>query len=196
MGGWADPGESVPHYVLLPIAARAAVPENRPMDDRARQPAAPSRWTATVLDDQGAPRDPEAARRALIDELAAARARERYRHAPMAPIEARGPIANLLGPDERLLAVRPKVLFDLRQGVANPGARRLVGELYLTSLRLILIGPSVLAYRLDEIGEVELSGDRLFLSAGNGADLALDADWPRLLREQFGAARAGARQGS
>ena len=166
------------------------------MDDRARQPAAPSRWTATVLDDQSAPRDPEAARRALIDELAAARARERYRHAPMAPIEARGPIANLLGPDERLLVVRTNVWFDLRDGVADPDARGLVADLYLTSFRLILIGPNVLTYRLDEIGEVELSGDRLFLSAGDGADLTLDADWPRLLREQIGAARARARYGS
>ena len=187
-------GGSVPRYALLPIAANAAAPENWPMDDRARQPAAPSRWPATLLDDQGAPWDPEAARRTLIDELAAARARERYRHEPMAPIEARGPIVDLLGPDERLLAVRPKVLFDLRQEVADPGARGLVGELYLTSFRLILIGPYVLTYGLDEIDEVELSGDRLFLSAGDGTGLTLDVDWPRLLRVQIGIARAGARR--
>ena len=127
-----------------------------------------------------------------IDERAAAEARERYRDEPMEPIDASGPIADVLGPAEFLLTVRIDARYD-RRAEPDPGSRGLVGDLYLTSSRLILLGRCALTYGLEEIEEIDLSGDRLRLLMGPGTGLSLDVDQPRLLRVEIAAARELAR---
>jgi hypothetical protein len=126
-----------------------------------------------------------------IDERAATQARERYRDEPMEPIDALGPITDLLGPAEQLLAVRNDVRYDRRAEPDGPGSRGLAGDLYLTSSRLILLGSCDLTYGLDDIEEMDVSGERLRLMMGRGAGLSLDVDQPRLLRVEIAAARAG-----
>ena len=141
----------------------------------------------------GTPSDPDLPAGDQADALAAEEARERYRDEPMAPIEVRGSIADLLGPTERLLAVRNDARYDRRQEAEGSRGPGLSGDLYLTSSRLILLGRFDLTFDLEEIEEIDLFGDRLRLMTGKGAGLSLDVDQPRLLRVEIGAARMGAR---
>ncbi len=112
----------------------------------------------------------------------------------MAPLEAPCSIVDMLRPTERLLAVRGHVMFDRRQSPDDSVGRGLAGDLYLTSDRLILLGRRDLVFDLEEIGEIGLAGDRLFVSTRDGTGLSIDADRPRLLRVEIGAARAAARR--
>ena len=158
------------------------------MDVREPTPAARNRRRS----DHAAAFGPDESAIVGIDERAATEARERYRDEPMAPIDASGPIADVLGPAEFLLTVRIDARYD-RRAEPDPGSRGLVGDLYLTSSRLILLGRCALTYGLEEIEEIDLSGDRLRLVMGPGTGLSLDVDQPRLLRVEIAAARELAR---
>ena len=90
--------------------------------------------------------------------------------------------------------MRRSALFDRRQPVIGSDVPTgLGGDLYLTTLRLILAGRLTLAFELDEIEDVMLSGERLLLVMKGGQGLSLDVGQPRLLRVEIAAARASAR---
>jgi hypothetical protein len=128
--------------------------------------------------------------RALADEAAAHEARESYRTQPIAALEPDARIGPLLAPGEQVLAKRGSAFVDRRQpapGSSEPSG--LAGDLYLTSRRLVLVGPHPLAFDLGEIEEAMLSGDQLLLVMRGGQGAALSVAQPRLLRVDIAAAR-------
>ncbi len=131
--------------------------------------------------------------RATEDEAAAEEARARYRCERMVALEPDSAITPLLRPGERLLAVRRCAILERRQSPPASAPAGLAGDLCLTSERLILVGRLVLAFRLDEIEDAVLSGDRLLLAMHDGAGISLAVTGPRLLRVEIATARAAAR---
>ncbi len=129
--------------------------------------------------------------RVSADEVAADRARERYRVDEMPALEPDARIAPLLGSHECVLAVRRSAQLDRRQPIPRPDAPLgLAGDLYLTSRRLVLVGRQVLSFDLGEIEEIGVSGERLLLVMSGGAGVSLDVEQPRLLRVEIATARA------
>lgn len=146
----------------------------------------------------GAPAHRDAAAifaRAEADEAEADRARERYRTEAMPALEPDGRIAPLLGPDEHVLAVRGSAFLDRREPQRGSNAPTgLAGDLYVTTRRLVLVGRLTLAFELDRIDDVLLSGERLLLVMRDGEGVSIAASQPRLLRVEIAAARASARR--
>jgi hypothetical protein len=69
------------------------------------------------------------------------------------------------------------------------------GTLYLTSRRLVHLGPEVREVDLTAIDEIGVVLERLLLvDLADGSDLAIEVDQPRVLRVQLAAARAAARR--
>jgi hypothetical protein len=132
--------------------------------------------------------------RAQADEAAAGRARDAYRTHPMPTLEPDDRIAPLLGPGERVVAIRHSAQLDRRQPTpgweAPPGV---AGDLYLTSRRLALVGRQTHSFDLGDIEEAGLSGERLLLALRDGQGVSLDVEQPRLLRVEIATARALAR---
>ena len=125
-----------------------------------------------------------------LDVAAAADARAEFRaDGPDALPDPR--IASLLSRGERLIACRGAVAFDRRQA----GLRdRPVGDLYLTSERLLFVGSPMASIPLESIEDSILAGDRIQLMLRGGVGVLIDADRARLLREQIAAARATQRE--
>ena len=96
-------------------------------------------------------------------------------------------ICHLLLPGERLVAHRGDATFDRRQPRRQ---RRPVGDLYLTSARLLFVGSPMASIPLESIEDSILIGDRIQLMVRGGVGVLIDTDRPRLLREQIAAARA------
>lgn len=131
--------------------------------------------------------------RATADALAASEARERYAAEPMAPLEADPCVAAILGPDEQVLAVRHAATFDRRHALRGSGTPLgLAGDLYVTTLRIVLIGRVVVSIRHGEVEEIGVSGERLLLVLRDGSCVSVQTPQPRLLRVEIGAARAAA----
>ena len=132
--------------------------------------------------------------RAAADAAAADEARERYRTERMATLEPDTRIAPLLDSDELLLAVRHAAVFDPRQSI--PGSDEplgLAGDLYLTSLRIVLVGRATLSLDLRDIEEIGVSGGCLILVMRDGSGVSVQAGQPRLLRVEISTALAAAR---
>jgi len=160
-------------------------------------PPTPVRGSDDAVEADGAPvlRDAdEILVRAAADENAADEARERYRTEPMALLEADDRIAPLLAPGEDVVAVRRSAVLERRE--VPPGAEGpmgLVGDLYLTSRRLVLVGRRTVSFDLGEIAEAMLAGDQLLLVMRDGQGASLGVAQPRLLRVEIAAARTAAR---
>ena len=90
-------------------------------------------------------------------------------------------VCHLLLPGEQLVAHRGAALLDRRQARRQ---RRPVGDLYLTSARLLFVGSPRASIPLESI--------QLMLRGGFG--VSIDVERPRLLREQIAAARATRRE--
>ena len=99
---------------------------------------------------------------------------------------------HLLLPGERLVAHRGGATFDRRQLRRQ---RRPVGDLYLTSARLLFVGSPNTSIPLDSIVDAIVIGDRIQLMLRGGVGVSIDVDRPSLLREQIAAARASRREG-
>jgi hypothetical protein len=100
-------------------------------------------------------------------------------------------IGHLLLPGERLVAHPGAATFDRRQPRRQ---RRPVGDLYLTSARLLFVGSPMASIPLESIEDAILVGDRIQLMVRGGVGVSIDVDRPRLLREQIAAARATRRE--
>ena len=182
--------ESVAHSVLLRF---------RGVDDRPRLRAMRNRLLARSPrgDPEAAPSVPDAPapEGANADRAASDRARSRYRCASMATIEPDAAIAPLLCPGERLHTVRRGVMFELREPLGAGTVNQCgAGDLYLTSRRLVILSRPLLDVELEWIHEVELAGDRLLLTLGDGSGVCLGVTGPQLLRVEISAARERVRQ--
>ena len=121
------------------------------------------------------------------DAAAATVARARFRADGPDALPADPWIARLMVEGELLVAKRAEVAFDRRQSSVRD---RPVGDLYVTSERLILLGSSAITIALEDIEDAALIGDCVLLMLSGGAAIAMEADRPRLLRVQIAAARA------
>ena len=148
----------------------------------------------TAVDERVSPRDDRRdAGTASRDEAAAAEARLRYRSQPMVELEPPPAIALLLRPGEALLAIRLAARCERRQDPSRMSGTGLRGDLYLTSVRLMLLSRHEVGFDLDGIDEVMVCGERLLLVMRDGTGIALDVELPRHLRVEIAAARAAAR---
>ena len=100
-------------------------------------------------------------------------------------------VCHLLLPGEQLVAHRGAALLDRRQARRQ---RRPVGDLYLTSARLLFVGSPRASIPLDSIEDAILIGDRIQLMLRGGFGVSIEVERPRLLREQIAAARATRRE--
>ena len=153
------------------------------------QPTAPAA-EGLVAEERGGPalRDAgEILSRIEADEAAAAAARSAYVKAGLPVLKPDEAIARELRADERLHARRsPAFLNHVDAHGADAGHD---GHLYLTSDRLVHVGPATFSIHLPDIEELAIAGERLLLSLVGGRGLSLDVAEPRLLRVQIGAAR-------
>ena len=129
------------------------------------------------------------------DHAASDRARAEYRCASMATIEPDPAIALLLCPGERLHTLRRGVMFEIREPLGAGTVNQCgAGDLYLTSRRMLVLSRPVLVVELEWIREIELAGDRLLLTLGDGSGVCLVVTGPQLLRVEISAARERVRQ--
>lgn len=157
-----------------------AAPDGGPEDAMAGEPAV--RDAAAIL------------ARAEADDAAAEEARDRYSTQRVPTLEPDARIAPLLASDELVLAVRHGAAFDRRQSDRSSDAPLgLSGDLYVTSLRIVLIGRVTLSLGIQDIEEIGVSGERLILILRDGSSVAVQTGQPRLLRVEIGAARAQVR---
>ena len=168
------------HKTLLPPAQEQATP----LDQRFGEQA-PEGRSGTMPQVRGVD--------VTRDEDTADAARRCYRAHGIEAVPADERIAPMLGPCERVYAVRREVRLDRRRSASAAGSA-LLGDLYVTSARVILVGRPTVAIDIEEIREAALSGDRLLLMMQDGTSAALDVDEPRLLRVQISAARAARRR--
>lgn len=141
--------------------------------------------TSTDLDGGDKRVDPRRA-----DDEEAIAARRRYRNHGIEPIAPDPCIGALLEPAELVLACHRWVALDRheRTTVEAPSAS-VRGDLYVTTARLVHVGPQVDVVELDDIEDAALVGDRVLLVTRGGAGITVDTDRPRLLRVQMAAAR-------
>ena len=142
-------------------------------------------WRPTDLDPREARPDVERA-----DDEDASAARRRYRSHGIEPLAPDPCIGLLLEPDEDVLARHHGVGLDRRQSTRAAPSAQLLGDLYVTSARLVHVGLSVLMIELDDIEDAALVGDRVLLVTRGGVGVTLETGQPRLLRVQVAAARA------
>lgn len=127
---------------------------------------------------------------ATADQAAADEARLRFRRQGIARLEPDERIGPLLGPNEQLVAVRRSAMA-YRSETPELGATSPVAvDVYVTSRRLVLAGPEVVAFDLASVDEAVISGQRLLLVLNNGIGLVLEVGRPHLLRVEIAAARA------
>lgn len=153
------------------------------------QPTAPAA-EGLVAEERSGPALREAGEvisRIEADEAAAAAARSAYVKAGLPVLKPDEAIARELRADERLYARRsPAFLNRVDADGADAGHP---GSLYLTSHRLVHLGPVTFSVGLPDIEELAIAGERLLLSLAGGQGVSLDVAEPRLLRVQIGAAR-------
>jgi hypothetical protein len=121
------------------------------------------------------------------DEGLAAAARSHYRSNEFAILETDQALRSAMGGDERLLAMRTTASIDHgpRSGL-SPWS----GQLAITTERLVAVEdvPVTLA-AFDEIDDVTLATDRVFVALSSGAGFSIQTCHPRLLRVQLAEAR-------
>jgi hypothetical protein len=133
----------------------------------------------------------ETAARASDDERDAFEARARYQSEGLPHRAPDDLVAGHLENDESLIDIRQAV--RMHRQPALDGDDLLPGRLYLTTLRLLLLGHRPLAVRLDSIEEVGLAGERLLVTLRDATGFTIEVSRPRLLRVQIAAALEAAR---
>jgi hypothetical protein len=125
------------------------------------------------------------------DEEDASDARRRFRSHGIEPLAPDACIGSMLAPGEDVLAHHRSVGLDrLQRSKEIEPTVPMLGDLYVTSARLVHLGLRVLTIELDDIEDAALVGDRVLLVIRGGTGVALETDRPRLLRVQMAAARA------
>jgi hypothetical protein len=158
------------------------------------QPTAPAA-NELVTEERGGPAlydAGESLSRIEADEAAAAAARSAYMEAGLPVLKPDEAIARELRADERLHARRAPAFLNRVDTAGASGAD--AGSLYLTSHRLVHVGPVIFSIGLPDIEELVIAGERLLLSLSGGHGVSLDVAEPQLLRVQIGAARGAPQQ--
>ena len=133
------------------------------------------------------------AARVAEDEAAATAARRQYQTKGLPALEPPAGFAPLALAGEVLHATRANALLE-RTLIAAPTPLAQAGTLYLSSERLLHVGPETTSVPLSEIDEMAVALERLFLvRLRDGTHLAIETDRPRLLRVQVAAALAATR---
>jgi hypothetical protein len=138
---------------------------------------------------EGAPLSPfagadptmDAERELVADDRATTEARTRFRNHGLPALRPDAAIAPLLGTDETLVAVT----YDATVHGAGPLAATFAGTLYLTSDRLVGLGPDGFDLALDDLDEVGLVSTRLLLALRSRRGVTIDVRQPSLLRVQI-----------
>jgi hypothetical protein len=125
---------------------------------------------------------------AAEDEALAAAARAHYRSDGLPTLTWDATAPNLLATDERLLAIRRSASIDPRP---HHRSWPLAGQLAITTERVMMVGKkAVTIASFDELDDVTLATDRLFVVLTSGAGFVIRSCHPRLLRVQLAEARA------
>jgi hypothetical protein len=127
------------------------------------------------------------------DEALAVAARLHYRSNGFPVLEADDDLRSALADEERVLAIRKTASVEHRP---RNGAPPQSGRLMVTTERLMVMEdvPLTLA-AFDEIDDVTLATDRLFVALSSGAGFSIQSCHPRLLRVQLAEARAARIEG-
>jgi rhodanese-related sulfurtransferase len=105
-------------------------------------------------------------RRADLDERDALEARRRYRTEGLPRLAPAPDITGHLQPGEAVIDVRAAASVDRHIPGADVGCH--VGRLFLTTARLLVVGPTPLSIALAEIEELTVAGERLLVSLVDG----------------------------
>jgi hypothetical protein len=128
----------------------------------------------------------------IRDELAADELRRRLRVRGILPIEPDDRIRELLAQGECVVAVRRAVAFE-RRASARDGDSVLGVDLYVTTHRLVILGPVRLEYPLAEIREMYVAAGAVRLVDDRNRALEFGVADPRVLRVEIAAVREAIR---
>ncbi len=126
------------------------------------------------------------------DELAADEVRRRLRERGIVPIAPDDRIGALLAPGECLVAVRRAVSFGYRTGSRECG-EGLGVDLYVTTQRLVVLGPVPVEYPLAEIQEIDVAAGTVRLVVERNRVVELGVPDPCVLRVEIAAVREAIR---
>ncbi len=126
------------------------------------------------------------------DEATADEARRRLRENGIVSIEPDERIRVMLAPGEVVAAVRHSVWLERRKETTKHD-RRTVGDLYVTTRRLVYLGRERVEYPLNEIHDAVEAEGSLRLIVGEGRGVEIQVPDPRLLRVEIAAVREAAR---
>jgi hypothetical protein len=129
---------------------------------------------------------------ASADEASADAARRRLRAHGIVPIEPDDCIRVILAPGELVAAIRRSVSLERRKERTEPQSR-MVGDLYITTRRLVYLGRERVEYPLAEIQDAIEADGALRLIVGDRRGVEIEVSDPRLLRVEIGAVREAAR---
>jgi len=136
--------------------------------------------------------DPEHPDVASADEASADDARRRLREQGIVALEPDERIGLMLAPGERVVAVRHAVSVERRKDYADP-SQRLLGDLYVTTSRLVCLGRVPVEVALLDIREAVVAAGAVRLVVGDGNGVEIRTHDPRLLRVEIAAVREAAR---
>ena len=108
------------------------------------------------------------------------------------PIEPDERIRTLLDPGEVVVARRFSVSIERRKETPEADAR-MIGDLYVTTRRLVFLGRERIEYGLAEIGDAMEADGALRLIVGDRRGVEIRVSDPRLLRVQIAAVREAER---
>jgi hypothetical protein len=119
-------------------------------------------------------------------------ARRRLREQGIVAIEPDERIGVMLGPGERVVAVRRAISIERRTEFKNPDVG-LRGDLYVTTSRLVYLGLVPVEVPLADIREADVVTGALRLVVGDGRGMEIRIVDPDLLRVEIAAVREAAR---
>jgi hypothetical protein len=140
----------------------------------------------------GRPSDLEHRAVASVDATSADDARRRLREQGIVALEPDARIGVMLGPGERVVAVRHGVSIERRKDTRDP-ADGLLGDLYVTTSRLVYLGSVPVEVPLLEIREAVAAAGALRLVVGDGRGIEIRTSDPCVLRVEIAAVREAAR---
>ena len=129
---------------------------------------------------------------ASADEASADVARRRLRAHGIVPIEPDDRIRVMLAPGELVAAIRRSVSLERRKERTEPDSR-MVGDLYVTTRRLVYLARERVEYQLAEIQDAIEADGILRLIVGDRRGVEIEVPDPRLLRVEIAAVREAAR---
>jgi len=140
----------------------------------------------------GRPSDLEHRDVASVDETSADEARRRLREQGIIAVEPDARIGVMLGPGERVVAVRRGVSVERRKETRDQ-EEGLRGDLYVTTSRLVYLGSVPVEVRLLDISEAVVAAGSLLVVVGDGRGVEIRTSDPLVLRVEIAAVREAAR---